>query len=69
VAEQRKKAAAHYMRSMGSRNEVREKSDTAIATRILLNQAVAALDGLVASHPQSSAAFNDAGPKSTSPAR
>jgi hypothetical protein len=54
---------------MGSRNEVREKSDTAIATRILLNQAVAALDGLVASHPQSSAAFNDAGPKSTSPAR
>jgi hypothetical protein len=69
VAEQRKKAAADYMRSMGSRNRVRQKCDPAMDTRNLLNQALAALDGLVASCAQSSAAVTDAGPKSTSAAR
>jgi hypothetical protein len=36
VAEQCKKAAAPYIRSMGSRNRVREKCDPAMDTRILL---------------------------------
>jgi hypothetical protein len=69
VAEQRKKAAAYYMRSMGSRNRVRQKCDPAMDTRTLLNQALAALVGFVASCAQSSAAVTDAGPKSTSAAR
>jgi hypothetical protein len=38
VVEQRKKAAADCMRSMGSRNRVRQKCDPAMDTRILLNQ-------------------------------
>jgi hypothetical protein len=47
----------------------RRKCDPAMDTRILLNQAIAALDGLVASFAQPSAAATDAAPKSASAAR
>ena len=44
----------------------REKCDPAMDTQILLKQAIAALDGLVASFAQPSAAATDATPKSAS---
>jgi hypothetical protein len=47
----------------------REKCDPAMDTRILLKQAIAALDGLVASFAHPSAAATDATPKSASAAR
>lgn len=47
----------------------RQKRDPATDTRVLLKQAIAALDGLIASFAQPFAAATDATPKPASPAR
>jgi hypothetical protein len=68
VAEQRKKAAAYYMRSMGSRNRVRQKCDPAMDTRTLLTRPSRLWSG--SSHPARSRPPRSPTPgKSTSAAR
>jgi hypothetical protein len=47
----------------------RQKRDPAIDTRVLIEQAIAALDGLVAAFARQSAAATHATPKSASAAR